>query len=221
MIIKDKGKENNIIKERKAFIDLNKIINSKNMRAESKYLICPLIKNLADEFNNPNSNPIKDLFIIKDNIYSICQNSDCKNEIPNNDFYNLAFTLGNSHIQTTTVNNSASTTDSIENPYACEETKDNVFLPSYQDYINSSYGFSTSAKSTDTRYCKTTDWARARGTRCYLSEPYLNYGYYWTRSPNSGNSYVAWYVGNDGSLYGNNVNDVDRSVRPALTINIE
>ena len=139
----------------------------------------------------------------------------------NNDFYNLAFTLGNSHIQTTTVNNSASTTDSIENPYACEETKDNVFLPSYQDYINSSYGFSTSTNSTDTRYCKTTDWARARGTRCYLSEPYLNYGYYWTRSPNSGNSSVAWYVGNDGTLYGNNVNDVDRSVRPALTINIE
>ena len=93
MIIKDKGKENNIIKERKAFIDLNKIINSKNMRAESKYLICPLIKNLADEFNNPNSNPIKDLFIIKDNIYSICQNSDCKNEIPNNDFYNFEFNL--------------------------------------------------------------------------------------------------------------------------------
>ena len=93
MIIKDKGKENNIIKERKAFIDLNKIINSKNMRAESKYLICPLIKNLADEFNNPDSNPIKDLFISKDNIYSICQNSDCKNEIPNNDFYNFEFNL--------------------------------------------------------------------------------------------------------------------------------
>lgn len=93
MIIKDKGKENNIIKERKAFIDLNKIINSKNMRAESKYLICPLIKNLADEFNNPDSNPIKDLFIIKDNIYSICQNFDCKNEIPNNDFYNFEFNL--------------------------------------------------------------------------------------------------------------------------------
>ena len=140
----------------------------------------------------------------------------------NKDFYNSAFALSDSHIQTTTVDNSASTTDSGENPYFCDNTQDKVFLPSYQDYINSSYGFDTSTGSTDTRYCKTTDWARARGSRYYLSSPYLYNGYYWTRSPNSDPFYnnIAWYVGNDGSLYGNNVSEADRSVRPGLSIKI-
>ncbi len=122
----------------------------------------------------------------------------------NNDFYNSAFALGNSHIQTTTVDNSAATTDSTGNSCACANTQDKVFLPSYQDYINSSYGFSTSTDSTNTRYCKTTDWARARGAYCVMDSSTIHNGsyngWYWTRSP-SGNVFnSAWYVSIDGSL---------------------
>ena len=138
----------------------------------------------------------------------------------NNDFYNSAFALGNSHIQTTTIDNSAATTNSATNPYACDNTQDKVFLPSYQDYINSDYGFSTSTSSTDTRCCIPTDWARARGAYYNTSSPYLYNGYYWTRSPNSDYSNNAWYVYRDGSLRSSNVHGTYFSMRPALTIKI-
>lgn len=139
----------------------------------------------------------------------------------NADFYNSAFALGNEHIQTTTVNNFASTTNNSSNSYTCANTEDKVFLPSYQDYINSSYGFSTSTSSTDTRYCRTTDWARARGAYYHTSSGSYQYnGYYWTRSPLS-DSYGAWGVNYDGYLNRcNYVNDTDGSVRPGLSIKI-
>ena len=138
----------------------------------------------------------------------------------NADFYNSAFALGNEHIQTTTVNNSASTTNNSSNRYACANTEDKVFLPSYRDYINSSYGFPTSTSSTDTRYCRTTDWARARGAYYYTSSgSYQQYnGCYWTRSPSSDYSNLAWYVYVDGRL--DLVGCTYNSVRPGLSIKI-
>jgi hypothetical protein len=139
----------------------------------------------------------------------------------NNNFYNSAFALGNSHIQTTTVNNSASTTNNTSNSYACAITEDKVFLPSYRDYINSSYGFSTLVSQTDTRYCRTTDWVRARGAYLYSQTgTYANDGFYWTRSPRDDRSYYAWYVSYGGNLNSNRVDSTSRSVRPAITIKI-
>ena len=147
----------------------------------------------------------------------------------NNDFYNSAFALGNSYIQTTTVDNSASTTDSSTNSYACNNTQDKVFLPSYQDYINSNYGFSPSidlTNTSNTRYCKTTDWARARGaaystksSSYYLFDTLYN-GYYWTRSPISDKDGArgAWMVETDGTFLGIGVWASGYSVRPAMTI---
>ena len=137
----------------------------------------------------------------------------------NEDFYNSAFALGNSHVQTTVVDNGASTTDSQSNEFACSNTEDKVFLPSYQDYINSSYGFSGSGSSTDTRCCKTTDWARARGAWCSTGVYSCN-GFYWTRSPNCDDSKIARIVYVDGLLFANYVTGDGDSVRPALTIKI-
>ncbi len=138
----------------------------------------------------------------------------------NGEFYDSAFALENSHIQTTVVDNSASTTDSPSNEYACSNTEDKVFLPSYKDYVNSSYGFPGSDSSADTRCCRNTDWARARGALSYFDFPSYN-GCYWTRSPSS-YSYDAWHVYFDGTLhyYDISVFYSNRSVRPALTINI-
>lgn len=139
----------------------------------------------------------------------------------NNDFYNSAFALGNSYIQTTFVGNSVYTTSSTGNEYVCADTVDKVFLPSYRDYINDSYGFSTSTGSTDTRYCRATDWARAKDSyydTCNGPHPYD--GCYWTRSPGS-YSIHAWYVGHDGDLsLGNVRGDPYRCVRPGLSIKI-
>ena len=122
----------------------------------------------------------------------------------NNDFYNSAFALDSSYIQTTTIDNS----DNIQ---------DKVFLPSYEDYNNSDYGFDAS----DTRYCKTTDWVRARGAYCdtYSASTQYN-GDYWTRSTDSGDPSRAWYVTTSGSFYRWYVNYTDLSVRPAISIKI-
>ena len=137
-------------------------------------------------------------------------------------FYNSAFALGNEHIQTTTVNNSASTTNNSSNSYACANTEDKVFLPSYRDYINSSYGFPTSTSSTDTRYCRTTDWARARGAYYYTSSgSYQQYtGFYWTRSPNSYTSNTVWSINYGGDLSLDVVRNSFTCVRPGLSIKI-
>ena len=137
----------------------------------------------------------------------------------NNDFYNSAFALGNSHIQTTIVDNSAATTDNAGNSFACANTEDKVFLPSYKDYINSSYGFSTYYSKR--RCCRTTDWARARGAYYNTdSDSYQYNGVYWTRSPYSDYSSYAWLVHNYGNLVHGTVDDTSSSVRPGLSIKI-
>ncbi len=138
----------------------------------------------------------------------------------NDDFLNSAFNLNSSLIQTTTVDNSASTTNSSSNPYACENTQDNVYLLSYKDYLNVDYGFSTSTSTTATRECKTTDYARANGIWHSTNTSYLYNGHYWTRSPHSDYSDCAWYVNVDGSLYDYRVSNSHSGVRPALTINL-
>lgn len=134
----------------------------------------------------------------------------------NEDFYNSAFALDNSHIQTTVVDNSASTTGNSSNEYACSNTEDKVFLLSYEDYKNSSYGLNWGA-----RCCKTTDWARARGAYSNTDLPsYLCNGNYWTRSPYKSPNFVC-IVGNDGSLDSLFYVYVSHySARPALTIKI-
>ena len=133
----------------------------------------------------------------------------------NNEFYNTAFSLNNSYIQTTEVDNSASTTYSSTNSYACENTNDKVYLLSHQDYCNADYGFSTSTA----RQCKTTDYARANGA--YRDTSFNNNGYYWTRSPSSSDSDYVGYVSHGGIL-GNHcyVLNTDYGVRPSLSVKI-
>ena len=153
---------------------------------------------------------------------TICANnykySDIRSWL-NNEFYNTAFSLDNSYIQTTEVDNSASTTYSSSNSYACENTNDKVYLLSYQDYLNADYGFSTSTSSSTTRECKTTDYARANGAYCDTSSSYKNNGWYSTRSPSLENS--VRHVYSSGGVFDNfRVNYTSACVRPSLTIKI-
>ena len=146
----------------------------------------------------------------------------------NNQFFDSAFALNSKNIQITLVDNSAATTQATsENNYACNDTMDKVFLPSYQDYINSAYGFSTSGDSSDTRCCKVTDWARARGANCSTDTSYLYNGYYWTRSPTteylSSYAYNVTYKGalstGFSSFTQRTVGNTHYCVRPAISIN--
>ncbi len=138
----------------------------------------------------------------------------------NNDFYNAAFSLDSSYIQTVEVDNSASTTESSTNSDACENTNDKVYLLSYQDYTNTSY-----FPDDESRYCMPTDYAKANGAYCYTSSSSSSYdgnGLYWTRSPDSRYySFYACCVFGDGSLGPNfGVNLSHYGVRPAITIKI-
>ena len=135
----------------------------------------------------------------------------------NGDFYGSAFALGSRHIQITNVDNSAATTDNETNNYKCGNTEDNVFLLSYKDMRNADYGFS----SAGARYCRTTDWARARGAKYSVSSSAYQYdGDYWTRSPKSNSPYNVFFIYDTGSISFDEVTYAYKSVRPAMNITI-
>ena len=138
----------------------------------------------------------------------------------NTTFYNAAFALDNSAIQTTIVDNSASTLETSSNTYACSNTNDKVFLPSYQDYKNTSYGFDIEDTASSKRYCITTDYARAKYASSNDIDDYLYNGYYWTRSPESEFCVGAWVIFYNGQVYSNPVNTTAYCVRPAITLSI-
>ena len=136
------------------------------------------------------------------------------------DFYNAAFTFGNTYIETTIVDNSAATTRNSNNQYACRNTEDKVFLPSYKDYVNPDYGFETTYQTSGTRSCLSTDWVRAKGARTtkYGSYPYCCD--YWTRTPASNEGDSAAVVGYDGWINNRDISKTFYCVRPAITIKI-
>lgn len=137
----------------------------------------------------------------------------------NGDFYDTAFALGGEHIQRTMVDNGASTTDTSSNPYVCNNTEDNVFLPSYKDYTNSDFGLNSSSK----RECKTTDWARARVARMRGGSD--TNGFYWTRSPTSFSETGARNIDWNGELYSYNILNYTSvagpdGVRPSIRLKV-
>lgn len=137
----------------------------------------------------------------------------------NNDFYNSAFALGSINIQTTVVDNSVATAKSYSSPYACNNTQDKVYLPSYKDYTNPEYGFNVAEDIHGNRRCLATDWARARGVWYDRGGNYG--GCYWTRSPGSSGGHVATGIGYSGSIIINNrIDDTEFGVRPAIVIKI-
>lgn len=158
-------------------------------------------------------NSIDDRTIYGETIYANnYEHSDIRAWL-NNDFYNSAFSLNDEHILVTEVDNSASTTESSSNSFACDNTFDKVFLLSYQDYKNSDYGFNSGSD----RQAKLTDYALAR-----CASQYGEHGVYWTRSPaipqfsNSGG--YAWMIGQFNDLDDSYVYHDVYSVRPAITL---
>ena len=116
------------------------------------------------------------------------------------------------------VDNSASTLSSlIDNGSASDNTYEKVFLPSYQDYINSNYGFSSDPDEKNfTRYAYTTEYARARGVNYYSYEGHLYSGRYWTRSPLCDCDFEVNSVCEDGRLAYDDI-DCVTGVRPSIT----
>ena len=139
----------------------------------------------------------------------------------NNEFYFSAFSLNSSYIVTTYVDNSSLSNNSIYNSYGSNTTYDNVFLLSYQDYINGDYGFLTSGDQSYTRYSKATDYSKAKGVQCSFKY-YSGNGSYWTRSADNykDSTYNVWVINAGGGIGFDSVTYEGDGVRPSIVINI-
>ena len=143
------------------------------------------------------------------------------------DFYATAFSsTQQSKIKTTTLNNDGyytlTGTTGYED-YDSAATNDKIFLLSYDEVLNSSYGFSTSNSTYDSaRQAKGSDYAKCQGLYVYNSSgsSYDGCSSWRLRSPGI-NSYFTCSVNYDGNVhslyytYSTNI-----GVRPALKLNL-
>lgn len=181
----------------------------------SYYLVSSKLLDVQNFYQNYNNRVQNDTIIYSNNY----EKSDLRDWL-NDYFYNTAFTLNNTFITTTNVDNSSSTTDSINNKYSCNTTLDKVFLPTYKDYLNQDLGFDTTNTLSKTRECKTTDYARANGAFVNKDSNRLNNGTYWTRSACSEYYYCTWIVNTGGYLSTYTVDGDSHCVRPSIYISI-
>ena len=147
----------------------------------------------------------------------------------NNNFLNGAFTQAElDSILTTTVDNSASSTNPNNNPtewnngenqYACENTQDKIFLLSGKEVTNSDYGFDATTSNNIARIKLTTDYAQAQGA---FTDTNIGSGDWWLRSPNFSSSNSARRVNYYGNAVSNYLVDLTYfGVVPALYIQLE
>lgn len=108
-------------------------------------------------------------------------------------------------INTTTVDNSAATTNSTTNAYACDDTNDKLFLLSYADTLNNQdYGFNSAAATADAkRQLKTTDYCQSQGGNAVLLGDYQGNSPWWLRSPHYYSQSYAGYASEDGYVNAN------------------
>ena len=160
------------------------------------------------------------------------KNSDIRAWL-NGEFLNSAFgEVAQSLIETTEVDNSASSTGNSSNQFACENTFDKVFLLSCREVVNSDYGFSSDDVDYDTaRWMTVSDYARSTGAYMDTSISYFGCGDWWLRSPyeyyNYNGTYRSYYarlVNRYGSAYYSDYYDYvyndSNGVVPALNITL-
>lgn len=131
----------------------------------------------------------------------------------NTSFYDAAFTKEEkSNIKVTTVDNSASTTNSDTNPYASANTNDSIFLLSYKEAMNTSY-FASESK----RITYATDYAKCQGIAVDSSR---GSSYWRLRSPSSSNGGLTWVINYWGKASDFASNGTTYGTRPAMRIKI-
>lgn len=122
----------------------------------------------------------------------------------NNEFYNTAFSLNNVYIQNVSIDNNL----------------DKVYLPSYEDLLNSNYGFDSDNGISLNRTAKTTDYSRTLGSWYSEDSGYEYNGAYWTRTASEEYSYCAYNVNSGGYISKYAVDGNSHSVRPCIKITI-
>lgn len=145
------------------------------------------------------------------------KNSDIRSWLKNGFYYSAFNSLQQSLILTTMVDNSAASAGDNPNQYAYSNTYDKIFLLSYVEIVNTSYGFSSSYSTLDTvRRRVTSDYARCTGV--YIQNSV--YGCWWLRSHYSGFGIRARSVEGIGDVGERNVDFTAGGVVPALKIQL-
>ena len=135
----------------------------------------------------------------------------------NEDFYNTAFTSAQKqNILPTTLDNKACLTSYSE--FDSASTTDNIFLLSYSEAKNASYGFTDSTSSTETRKAVGTDYAKAQGLRGLREQPFNKCSCWRLRSAGSNSGYACAVTDKGQVGSGSGVSRTDNGVRPALRL---
>ena len=165
--------------------------------------------------------------IIASKAYDYASNNNYKNSDIrawlNGKFLNTAFgDVAQSLIETTEVDNSASSTGYDSNPYACENTFDKVFLLSHREVM--SYDIANSSTFNAAGCMTVSDYVRSTGAQMNTSSDYFGCGDWWLRSPDYNDRSQARNVDYRGRV--NNYYDVadvyyaGLGVVPALNITL-
>ena len=108
-------------------------------------------------------------------------------------------------VNTVKIDNSAASTTSNtwqDNPRACKDTEDKVFLLSYADAVNPAYGFAPNTNADASRAMTVSDYSRAMGAKID-NDPqseFFGTGVWWLRSPYFGNDYMVKEVYYNGYI---------------------
>lgn len=128
-------------------------------------------------------------------------------------FLDIAFTKEEQKIiKTTLVDNSVESTKDTTNPHKYNNTNDKIYLLSYKDVTNSSYGFKAVGEDVQ-KQAAVTDYALARGCSAFNNR----IGSWWLRSPFNTNSEYSWFIMPSG-MFGFCIVDMKNGVRPGLEI---
>jgi len=150
------------------------------------------------------------------------ENSDIR-EWLNGGFISMAFSSEEQTVLTQTeVDNGAQSTGYPDNPYACNNTLDLVWLPSHADITNPEFGFSADLTATDgNKQMRPTDYAMARGVWQNTANNLYGLCWWWLRSPANDSLACNQYATSGGSIAQiNRVSQPESGVVPMIRIKL-
>ena len=145
----------------------------------------------------------------------------------NKEFYNCAFDkLSQKLIQSTLLDNKTTcytVTGLFPRDYGIiqNNTHDNVFLISYNDSLNSAYGFSSQFNTkSQTREKTLSDYSYAVGCGINTDDTYYGKGAWWLRSPSANGGTTANFISVGGNTFSFTYVNLKLGVVPAVWIKI-
>ncbi len=112
-------------------------------------------------------------------VYSSNWSTSSLREWLNNDFYNTAFSTDEKEqIGITHLENKCAVPSKYDSP----DTDDKIFIISYQDATNSTYGFGEGREYLTSRQLKNSDYAKCQGCNTDTSKDYAGFSDWWLRT---------------------------------------